>query len=191
MIRHASETPRPLKEFNPAVPDGLQQIIEWMLAKDPAQRYPTPVRAAQALQVFLAADGEPPTVSEAASPMRSYLAWLEGEGGKLPAAVASPAKSQPAVPSAEPARRPRQPPRVRPDKRSKKRSHPPSPAPVAAEPVEIDVEPVAMPLLSSDPVPARGWHLSRRDAMVFGIGAGAGALVTFVGYLIARLSRRE
>ncbi len=37
MIRHASETPRPVKEFNPAVPDGLQQILDWMLAKDAAQ----------------------------------------------------------------------------------------------------------------------------------------------------------
>jgi serine/threonine protein kinase len=189
MIRHASEAPRPLKEFNPAVPDGLQQILDWMLAKDPAQRYPTPERAAQALQVFLAADGEPPTGSDAAPPMRSYLTWLEGEGGKKPAAVASPPKSQPAGTAAEPARRPRQPPRVRPDKRSKKRSHPPSPAPVAAEPVEIDVEPVAMPPLASDPAPGRGWHLSRRDAVVFGLGAGAGALVTFAGYLIAQLSR--
>ena len=40
MIRHATETPRPLKDFNPAVPDGLQQIVNWMMAKDPAQRYP-------------------------------------------------------------------------------------------------------------------------------------------------------
>ena len=55
MIRHATEPPRPLKEFNPAVPDGLQQIVNWMMAKDPGQRYPTPERAAQALQVFLAA----------------------------------------------------------------------------------------------------------------------------------------
>jgi len=38
MIRHATETARPLKEFNPAVPDGLQQIVNWMLAKDPAAR---------------------------------------------------------------------------------------------------------------------------------------------------------
>src|ERR671930_2774079 len=60
MIRHATETPRPLKEFNPAVSDGLQQIVGWMMAKDPAQRYPTPARAAQALEVFLVAGGGPP-----------------------------------------------------------------------------------------------------------------------------------
>ena len=47
MIRHATEPPRPLKEFNPAIPDGLQPIVNWMLAKDPAGRYPTPERAAR------------------------------------------------------------------------------------------------------------------------------------------------
>ena len=55
MIRHATEPTRPLKEFNPAVPDGLQQILDWMMAKDPAGRYPTPERAGQALEMFLAA----------------------------------------------------------------------------------------------------------------------------------------
>ena len=42
MIRHATEVPKPLKTFNAAVPDGLQQIINWMMAKDPNGRYPTP-----------------------------------------------------------------------------------------------------------------------------------------------------
>src|SRR5262249_1997170 len=41
MVRHATEPARPLREFNPGIPDGLQQIVNWMLAKDPAQRYPT------------------------------------------------------------------------------------------------------------------------------------------------------
>ena len=40
MIRHATEPPKPLKEFNPAVPDGLQQIVNWMLAKDPGRPLP-------------------------------------------------------------------------------------------------------------------------------------------------------
>src|SRR5262249_47045714 len=73
MIRHATETPLPLTEFNPAVPDGLQQIVNWMLAKDPGQRYPTPERAAQALQVFLAAGVELPSGPAADAKMTSYL----------------------------------------------------------------------------------------------------------------------
>src|SRR5262249_60902729 len=73
MIRHATEPPRPLREVNPAVPDGLQQIVNWMLAKDPAQRYPTPERAAQALKVFLAAGSEPAPVPEADPRLPKYL----------------------------------------------------------------------------------------------------------------------
>ncbi len=85
MIRHATEPPRPLKEFSPAVPDGLQQIVNWMLAKDPNGRYPTPDRAAQALQVFLAAGAEPLHAPESDPQMRSYLTWLQTEDGKEPA----------------------------------------------------------------------------------------------------------
>src|SRR5207249_6125333 len=33
MVRHATETPKPLRELNPAIPDGLQQIINALLAK--------------------------------------------------------------------------------------------------------------------------------------------------------------
>src|SRR5262245_16007747 len=117
MIRHATETPRSLKELNPAVPDGLQQIMNWMLAKDPAQRYPTPDRAAAALKVFLVAGAEPAPTPEADPRMRKYLTWLEVDAtdgdraaptARAPAAV--PAKppsgpvpaARPAVPAAKP-----------------------------------------------------------------------------------------
>src|SRR5207248_2930082 len=96
MIRHATEAPRPLKELNPAVPDGLQQIVSWMLAKDPAGRYPTPERAAQALQVFLAAGTVPAAALESEPGMRSYLTWLEveldkdGPAARAPQPAASP-----------------------------------------------------------------------------------------------------
>jgi serine/threonine protein kinase len=76
MLRHASEPVPKLAAFNPAVPEGLQQIVEWMMAKDPAHRYPTPQRAAQALQVFLAA-GIEESPREANHQMRLYLDWLE------------------------------------------------------------------------------------------------------------------
>ncbi len=83
MIRHATEQARPLTELNPAVPEGLQQIVNWMMAKDPNQRYPTPERAAQALQVFLAAGASESLVAPEADPrMRPYLTWLEGHGEK-------------------------------------------------------------------------------------------------------------
>ncbi len=83
MIRHATETAKPLKEFNPAVPDGLQQIVNWMMAKEPAQRYPTPERAAQAMQVFLAAGADPLAVPESDPKMQPFLKWLEVEDKKV------------------------------------------------------------------------------------------------------------
>src|SRR5262249_3175672 len=102
MVRHATETPRPLRELNPDVPDGLQQVVNWMLAKDPAQRYPTPERAAQALQVFLAAGGEPARTSEEGPNLGKYLTWLEvnGDQERTILQTARPApKSSPAVPA--------------------------------------------------------------------------------------------
>jgi serine/threonine protein kinase len=78
LVRHATEAPPPVRKFNSAVPDGLQQILDWMLAKDPAKRYPTPERAAQALQVFLSA-GEEAGEAELDASMIAYLQWLETE----------------------------------------------------------------------------------------------------------------
>lgn len=75
MLRHATEQPRPVRDFAPEVPDGLQQILNWMMAKQADQRYPTPERAAQALRVFLAAGTEPSVIEETPQ-MRSFLEAL-------------------------------------------------------------------------------------------------------------------
>ncbi len=87
LMRHATEAPRPLSQLNPAVPDGLRQIVEWMMAKDPAKRYPTPGRAAQALQVYLAAGEEPPSRPD--PKMVEYLGWLDSQSGESSAAAVS------------------------------------------------------------------------------------------------------
>jgi serine/threonine protein kinase len=79
LMRHATEQPKPVKEFNPVVPDGLQQILNWMIAKDPSQRYPTPDRAAQALKMFLVAVFEAPT-GDVDQKMQAYLKWLALQG---------------------------------------------------------------------------------------------------------------
>jgi serine/threonine protein kinase len=236
MIRHATEAPKPLKNFNPAVSDGLQQIVNWMMAKDSAQRYPTPERAASALQVFLAAGNEPLAAPESDPRMRSYLTWLEesdkqpirataspsprpsppegGEEGvkkvKPPSGTLPAAKkpSSPTLPAAKPATaapptvKPSKPPklpneeRIATDKRAQKKQRPPKPAaapppvPVADNIEQIDVELVPFDLASSAAHPVKGWRLSRREALVFGIGALLGAVVTFVGAWLG-LKRRE
>ncbi len=76
MIRHATEEPHALKELNPAVSDGLQQLDDRMMAKDPADRYQTPEKAARALDAFLSS-ADRPAGAENDPGMRDYLGWLE------------------------------------------------------------------------------------------------------------------
>jgi serine/threonine protein kinase len=199
MIRHATEPPRPLKELNPAVPDGLQQIVNWMLAKDPAQRYPTPERAAQALQVFLSAGGAPSRKLEEAPQMRRYLTWLEtgaADGKDEPRlAHAVPVAASPTAPKApeEPATHKRDARGQREHPRKRKRHKHGLPPPPVALPVspppppgadEFDVELVTMP--PPAPQPARGgFGLSRRDWMLLGAGAGGVIVAVLIGMLFA------
>jgi serine/threonine protein kinase len=82
MIRHGAEKPRALKTFDPTLPKGLQPILDTLLAKDPAQRYATPIRAAEALQAFLAGtDKMPPSPEDPR--LHAYVKWLETESGDL------------------------------------------------------------------------------------------------------------
>src|SRR5262249_61729058 len=57
---HAEESPRPLCELRPDVPPGLAQVVERMLAKDPAARYQTPAEVADALVAFAHGAARPP-----------------------------------------------------------------------------------------------------------------------------------
>jgi hypothetical protein len=216
LTRHATETPRPLQDFDPSIPEGLQQMVNWMLAKDPAQRYPTPERAAQALQVFLAA-GEGAGPDQPNPQMQSYLDWIEvnrdaatmmlPSQGQAAAAPVAPAVSRPAAAPAPaaPASWP-----------AAAQAPPAAPAPcptVSAPPatppsqgfgqlataplVEADVE--LMPMESapeSMPATAGGLTpLSRRDYLLLGLGAGVGisgvGLAGSLGWLLARMLRRR
>jgi hypothetical protein len=94
MIRHATEEPRPLKEFNPAVPEGLQHVVSKMLAKEAGKRYETPERAAEALRACLTAGAEVSRRAEPSIEMRSFLTWLEKENRK-PDTGASPELVEP------------------------------------------------------------------------------------------------
>src|SRR5205823_1035066 len=68
VMRHATEPPRPLSDFLADVPAGLQEVMNWLLAKDPAQRYPTPERAAQALNLLLRSSA--PVVEAVSTPAK-------------------------------------------------------------------------------------------------------------------------
>ncbi|HTU91874.1 MAG TPA: serine/threonine-protein kinase [Gemmataceae bacterium] len=199
MIRHSTETPKLLKSFTPAAPDGLQQIVNWMMAKEATQRYPTPERAAQALQVFLAAGNEQLAVPEADPRMRTYLTWLEGSAISPPPAPvrqSGKAKSEkptklPAKTSASGERKGSRPKKknsgagvspVR-ETRDRRDAAPPPPAAGPVEQIDVELVPFDAPAIEAKPV--WGWRLSRREILVFGIGALLGAVVTFVGALLA------
>lgn len=180
MIRHATEAPQPLRELNPAVPDGLAQVVAVMMAKDPAQRFPTPGKAAQALAPFLGGAADAGPKPDADPRMRSYLTWLETEAdGKRAAPVAAPAKAQAvAVPvKKEHAGK----------RRSKKhRRHRGAAVPVAAPVPAVNVELVPAGELRQEAPPApRG--LTRRDVVAFGLGVMSVLAAIFVGWLAARL----
>lgn len=78
LIRHATERPRPLAHFAPDAPEGLQMLIDRLLAKDPGQRFTSPAEAAEACVPFLT---ETPSIPAAADLLPSYRQWLEAQHG--------------------------------------------------------------------------------------------------------------
>jgi serine/threonine protein kinase len=220
MIRHATEPPRPLKEFSPAVPDGLQQIVNWMMAKEAKDRYPTPQRSAQALQVFLVAGTEPVPTMEVEPKMRPYLNWLESgqrggagagpeAGGQLPASPSS--APGPGILAGARAALSDQALKPIVIKKGRSRSaksghkhrpkHSKLPHRVLAEAPSREHEPDAASTVDVELVPALPWQeiaisvrglvLSRRDLLMLGIGAGCVAAAGLVGMAVARLTGRK
>jgi serine/threonine protein kinase len=176
MERHSTEPPRPLKSFNLGIPDGLQQVVDRMLAKDPAERYPTPEQAAAVLQAFLAPADEALRTPEGDPSMRPYLIWLERqstERKEASAAETATARRTGKTPPF-PARKPQ----------------PEAKGPVApTEPeADYDVELLPLPPEGKPKGADKGFRLSRRDLIMLGSG-GAGVLVAgLIGLLLAKHS---
>jgi serine/threonine protein kinase len=210
MIRHATETARPLAEFNREVPDGLQQIVNWMIAKDASGRYPTPERAGQALQVFLVAGASVPMAIDRDPRMRTFLTFLEKrQPGKeeptptptptpTPAATSTPARAReekgtrhppallPTVPTVQVEEEPQKP-REAEDTARRKKTRPTAKVqlPVARQaPAEY---PTAEPVPVASPPPVS--RLTRRDLLVFGLGVACGAVAAFLGCMLALRGR--
>ena len=163
-------------EFNAAVSSELQQVVCRMLAKDPAQRYATPDRAAQALQPFLASGDGAPGHHEASPRMRAFLTWLETEDG---GESSGPAGTRESGKKHHP----------------KKHKHKPHQAEAPA-PAGPSIPVPSLPVFDAELVPpahkeeARRWkllHLTRRDMVLMGLGAGGVGLAIFAGWLLAKL----
>jgi serine/threonine protein kinase len=170
MVRHSTEAPKPVRALAPEVPAGLQQILDWMMHKDPGQRYPTPGRAAQALQVFLAAGATPAAQAvESQAQMRPYLEWLNDVvEPEPPIATALPADEEEAVDDVEVVEEP-------------------------SEPVDVDVELVPEAAAVAEPPPATGggFQISRRDLILMGVGGGTVLLAVFGGLFLAGVFSRK
>jgi serine/threonine protein kinase len=64
LIWHQTRLPKPVKVVRPDVPDGLVAVLEKAMAKDPAQRYPTPQAMAEALDPWTQTPIPPPSPEE-------------------------------------------------------------------------------------------------------------------------------
>jgi eukaryotic-like serine/threonine-protein kinase len=201
VMRHATEPARPLSDFLPQVPDGLQNVLSWMMAKDPAQRYATPERAATALQLFLrTAPGSAPGPNE--GPVPAYVQYLES----TPATTPPPPASIPVGRLETPGRRP--PPAA--PVPAPAPAVPAKPQAAAAVPMAAPAGPIAVPaqsvyveagydveLIPIDELgpgrePPRGaLDLNRREAVAACAGGAIVLAALLLGYGVSRLLRRE
>lgn len=65
LIAHMEDAPFPLTSLRTDLPPGLAEVVNKLMAKDPADRYATPAEVAQALQPFTKATPEPIAVTPA------------------------------------------------------------------------------------------------------------------------------
>jgi serine/threonine protein kinase len=200
VLKHATEPPPPLAASAPDAPPGLHPVLSRMLAKDPADRFPTPAAASAALAGFEAPGDEIDPGPTAVVP--AYKRWLDSqsqmdppepfppEAPPPPRAAAPRSGSRPAAKvGSGPKPAPAAPPYV-----VGAGGRPPAPArPPAPDPLPLDDEAVEVELVhppsswdAAGP-PPRG--LTRRDVVMLAAG-GAGVLgAVGLGFGLARLLR--
>ncbi len=130
LIWHQTRQPKAIRSLRPEVPEGLVAIIDKMMAKDPAQRYQTPLEVAEALVPFIqkpigpppeaemprlslaatgVAPGEATQVSSGSTGTQSPTPrknWQVPPSGTKPASKPPDTRGQAAPPAAPPARAP-------------------------------------------------------------------------------------
>jgi serine/threonine protein kinase len=193
VMRHATEPARPLSDFMPHVPDGLQNVLSWMMAKDPNQRYATPERAATALQLCLRnAPGPAPGRNE--GPVPAYVQYLESTGDfepGRPAPTPPPPTNIPVGRLETPGRRP-----VAGTAPAVPLAAPAAPVAVPAQAAYVeagyDVDLIPIDEVGPRREPSRGaLDLNRREAVAACAGGGIVLAALLLGYGVSRLLRRE
>ncbi len=194
MLKHATEKPPPLANFTSEATVALQAVLDRMMAKSTADRYPTPAEAAQALRRFESSG----TAAADADVMPAYRKWLETElvetGMPAPAAAMKPGTAPHTPVSPQRAGAPPKPPPPYAPPAAPQWGTPQAPLPLEEE---VEVELVTMPLPVPAPQPMlepvpdeRGLlELNRRDLIML-IGGGTGVIAALgAGYGLARLLR--
>jgi len=77
-MRVLNETPPPIGEVNPAVPAELERMVDRLLAKDPAKRYPSAAGLSTELRQLAAAGIRPPRWPRLRLWRRRYQYWALG-----------------------------------------------------------------------------------------------------------------
>jgi len=174
--------PKPLRELNPFVPEGLHAVLDRMLAAYPAQRFATPEQAAQALQAFLAPKASAAVMPELPAHTVQYNKWVDQ--------YRDPDEAD------EPAPRPPAP------RTTTARTRQPQAAPATVAPRNVALRPqkAAPPRQARRPAPvdddedgagARpAGGLTSRDFLLLGLGMGAMLLVGGVIWALSVLLKR-
>ena len=73
VLKHAEETPAPLADFAPNIPEALQQVVSKVLSKNPDERFASAEEFASALSEIV-----PPAVLPELEPLSpDFLSWLQ------------------------------------------------------------------------------------------------------------------
>ncbi len=102
LVQHANAAPPPLRQFNPAVSEELQGMVERMMAKDPVQRYPTPQAAANDVKALRQGAREE-AATATSQQLQDYLHWLNSQTVEEAEPEPMPARPMPASPPVAPA----------------------------------------------------------------------------------------
>ncbi len=181
MLKHATLPPEPVTKHTPDVPEGLARAIETMLAKDPAERYQSPIEAARAIEPFLPANAAPADALKVLPAYKSFLA-TEPEielppDGKAQSIILTPKPVKSGTVAVPALREPVD------DINVELAPDPPPPMamPVAAIPASV----------LSVPASPRFFPPTRRDWIYFAAGCGVTLGAVGLGFVLAQLARKR